>query len=180
MKIEEYNKNPTICKNCNSTINYCKGIQNKKFCNIKCSTNYNNKLNKNTIEPHVCLNCNSTFNAYKTDRKFCSPKCSSDHVHKSTVQKWLNKEITGWTGKAKQLCGFVRKYLYSTRGTACSECGWDEKHPIDNLPLTEVDHIDGNAENCDPSNLRILCPNCHSMTPTYRARNKNGRKDRYT
>jgi 5-methylcytosine-specific restriction endonuclease McrA len=39
------------------------------------------------------------------------------------------------------------------------------------LPL-EVDHIDGNWRNNQPQNLRLLCPNCHSTTDTYRGRGK--------
>ena len=35
----------------------------------------------------------------------------------------------------------------------------------------ELDHIDGNSNNHLLNNLRILCPNCHSQTETYRARN---------
>jgi len=31
----------------------------------------------------------------------------------------------------------------------------------------QVNHIDGNKENNHLSNVRILCPNCHSLTPTY-------------
>ena len=38
------------------------------------------------------------------------------------------------------------------------------------IPL-ELDHIDGDAENNALFNLRLLCPNCHAQTPTYRARN---------
>jgi hypothetical protein len=43
------------------------------------------------------------------------------------------------------------------------------------IPL-ELDHIDGDRRNSDPSNLRLLCPNCHALTPTYRGRNigRNG------
>ena len=41
----------------------------------------------------------------------------------------------------------------------------------------EIDHTDGNAYNNVPSNLRLICPNCHSQTSTYKNRNKgNGRK----
>lgn len=35
----------------------------------------------------------------------------------------------------------------------------------------ELDHIDGNNENNNLSNLRLLCPNCHALTPTYRGKN---------
>ena len=55
----------------------------------------------------------------------------------------------------------------------CSTCGisiWNEK-PI-NL---ELDHIDGNRINHSLSNLRLLCPNCHSQTDTYRSKNRPGK-----
>ena len=43
----------------------------------------------------------------------------------------------------------------------------------------ELEHIDGNAYNNSESNLSLLCPNCHSQTPTYKAKNKgNGRVER--
>jgi hypothetical protein len=51
----------------------------------------------------------------------------------------------------------------------CASCGlrkWFDR-PI---PL-ELDHIDGDSENNELLNLRLLCPNCHALTPTYRGRN---------
>jgi hypothetical protein len=53
----------------------------------------------------------------------------------------------------------------------CSECKislWNGK-PI-NL---ELDHIDGVRTNHKFENLRLLCPNCHSQTDTYRSKNRN-------
>lgn len=39
------------------------------------------------------------------------------------------------------------------------------------IPL-ELDHIDGIRHNHKLSNLRLLCPNCHALTSTYRGKNK--------
>jgi Zn finger protein HypA/HybF involved in hydrogenase expression len=59
----------------------------------------------------------------------------------------------------------------------CSNCGWNQKHPVTGHSPLEIDHIDGNANNNNEANLRLLCPNCHSLTVTYKNLNKgNGRK----
>ena len=53
----------------------------------------------------------------------------------------------------------------------CFECGikdWNNK-PI----VLELEHIDGNNRNNMPENLKLLCPNCHSQTDTFRGRNIN-------
>jgi 5-methylcytosine-specific restriction endonuclease McrA len=43
------------------------------------------------------------------------------------------------------------------------------------MPLV-LDHIDGNSDNWDLKNLRMICCNCDALTPTYKNRNRgNGR-----
>jgi 5-methylcytosine-specific restriction endonuclease McrA len=52
----------------------------------------------------------------------------------------------------------------------CEECGiteWNKK-PI----ILHLDHIDGDNHNHKFSNLRLLCPNCHSQTDTWCGKNK--------
>ncbi len=55
----------------------------------------------------------------------------------------------------------------------CSDCGngpfWNGK------PLTlQLDHIDGVRDDNRLENLRILCPNCHTQTPTFAGRQNKG------
>jgi predicted nucleic acid-binding Zn ribbon protein len=60
----------------------------------------------------------------------------------------------------------IKTRLISKRGRKCESCNLSEwkQQPI---PL-EVHHILPNNEH--ESNLQLLCPNCHSLTPNYRGR----------
>ncbi len=56
----------------------------------------------------------------------------------------------------------------------CASCGISEWNGSD-ISL-ELDHIDGTRANHRIENLRLLCPNCHSQTSTFRSKNRKRKK----
>jgi len=67
----------------------------------------------------------------------------------------------------------LKKRLFSEniKPQHCEICGWKERSKDGRLPL-ELDHINGESGDNRLENLRVLCPNCHSLQPTHRGRNR--------
>lgn len=114
----------------------------------------------------------------RNQKLYCSSQCLANHRHEQYIERWLKGLENGMRGKTLLSC-HIRRWLFEQRGESCWVCQWDTKHPSSGKCPLEVDHIDGTHTNNRPENLRLLCPNCHALTPTYRNRNKgNGRKHR--
>lgn len=105
---------------------------------------------------------------YKPRKYYCSFKCQQDYQF-----KLRSVALEAGTYPAKQhLHGFIRRYLVTKFGERCSKCNWAERHPLTGRVPVEVEHLDGNWNNNRADNLTLLCPNCHSLTPTYRGLNR--------
>ena len=87
-------------------------------------------------------------------------------------------EVNGLRGEY-QISSYIKKYIFQKYNNKCSICGWNQRNPYTgNIPL-EIEHIDGDYKNNSEENLTLLCPNCHSLTSTYKGANlNNGRKTR--
>lgn len=104
-------------------------------------------------------------------------------VNWTKIKSWV-KDIESDKEKAYQLASesrrqpfenlssksWVRKRLLADRGKQCEICKITDW--LDAPISFEIDHIDGNNQNNQLENLRILCPNCHSQTPTFRRRKR--------
>ena len=122
----------------------------------------------------VCLNCHEDFEyGHSCTGKYCSTRCSSDH--RSTEHKKKNLRLF----EAGQLTQRprIKEFVIERDGYKCNECSLTDWN---NKPITLwIDHIDGDASNNDPSNFRLMCPNCDSQSDTFGAKNTgSGRKSR--
>lgn len=164
--IDEYlfSLNPKECKQCLSLIPFEKSVND--FCNNSCSASFNNKLRPTN---RVCKFCCTPIPQKKAS-DYCCKDC---YLKQSFIGKFLDWFYLGkHFGNAT-----IKSFLSAVSGYKCSLCAissWNDKE----ITL-EVEHIDGNSEDSSPNNVCLLCPNCHSQTDTYRAKNiGNGRFSR--
>lgn len=157
------------CKECKQKIT--SGDKRKEFCCRSCSATYNNKKReRKKIEKAKCLNCEKICS--RTTTKYCSNKCQREYQKKEIFLKIENGDTTQDHRQYKY-------YLVSKYGEKCMECGWCETNKYSGKIPIELEHIDGNSENNELKNLKLLCPNHHSLTSTYKKLNQgNGRHSR--
>ncbi len=84
------------------------------------------------------------------------------HIKKPKLSAPRKKyEDLTWTAVK---CRFRKEFV-----EICAECGLQEEWNDKKIVLN-VDHINGNNKDHRVPNLRFLCPNCHSQTPTFGGR----------
>lgn len=169
-------KEDVICISCNNTFTSLKS-ENRKFCNHSCSASFTNKnriidIRKNSRVIKKCINCSKDISV--RGNTFCNKECYKTHRDNERLLLIESGDASS------KVC---KTYLIEIYGNRCMRCSWNEINPTTgNCPI-ELEHIDGNSENNNLNNLKLLCPNCHSLTPTYKALNiGNGRfkrRERY-
>lgn len=109
---------------------------------------------------------------------YCSNACQVEYQYQAYIQKWKAGKVTGL--KAIGIVSRpIKRYLRRKFEDKCFLCGWSEINVVTGQVPLVADHIDGNWQNNIESNLRLICPNCDSLSPTYANLNKgNGRKNR--
>lgn len=158
------------CENCNSDFSII--IGSGRFCSVKCSRSFATKHKRKEINEKVSktlkgksshllsqgLRFKSGFDPRRKvftdyDRVkavISSRKVLDDRISKTKFEL-LSKKV-------------IKRLILSEQSDKCL-CGIDSWNGT-KLSL-HLDHIDGDKNNNCRNNLRLLCPNCHSITPTY-------------
>jgi hypothetical protein len=131
------------------------------------------------MKTYTCLFCNTNAKfSHQKDNKYCSNRCQIDYQYNLKIAEW---KITHIASSGSGSAPWLKRYLFEKQNGQCNHCKnteWLGK-PI-NL---ELEHKDGNSVNDHEDNVELLCPNCHSYTPTYKGRNKgsgrHSRRERY-
>lgn len=109
-----------------------------------------------------------TFKKYAKDFGLYDPNQSGKGIRKFRTYK---NDYDVFQNGIEIPSGVLKNWLILERKWCCEKCGRSEWFN-ENLPM-EIDHIDGNRKNNLRENLKILCPNCHSITPTWRGKGIN-------
>jgi len=112
------------------------------------------------------LNLNTTGGNYDTiKRKINELDLDTSHF---TGQAWIQKGSSVKKFDELTKTESIKKRLIKERGYICQSCNlstWLNK------PITlELEHISGDRLNNTRENLKLLCPNCHAQTHTWRRR----------
>ena len=170
-QLQAYEASPVCCAFCLAIIPYEKKRQ--KFCCHSCAAKMNNRQRAKSYKCVVC----GIMTSHLLKERFCCRKCKSQEAYDNFIAKWQAGEIEG--GTWQKVHPYVRRWLMKRCKEKCEQCAWSVRHTVTGRIPLQVDHIDGNPYNHKQNNLRVLCPNCHSLTATFGALNKgNGRKER--
>lgn len=95
---------------------------------------------------------------------------SSDSVRKAVLRKMIpDSEVFTRDSRYFSTCQLKKRLVKLGMVEKCAVCGISSWQGT--ILKLHLDHIDGDPTNNEITNLRLLCPNCHSQTETYTGKN---------
>jgi hypothetical protein len=90
-----------------------------------------------------------------------------DNIKLEIASEEIAFENMSWSKK--------RIFLLKRANNSCVMCGFSKTRD-DGRGILEIDHIDADHTNNSIENLRVLCPNCHALTPNFRNWGRGAKK----
>ena len=152
----------------NKKCNFCSELIisrfSKKYCSRKCYVNFcHEKYGHKSFKK--CLGCEKMIQDRRIGRKFCTIRCKRNYY----IGRW-EEGLFNSTTERGSISNIIRNYLLK-KNNKCEQCGWLGFNSITGNTTLQIDHTDGNRNNGFKGNLKVLCPNCHSLTHTWGALN---------
>lgn len=142
----------------------------------------------------LCENCGTMHEGTIGSGRFCSISCGrsfSTKAKRAEINAKVSAALKGRPGHSKEVMAVIAKKVSDTRKEMYANMPFDElallskkkrilneqdgkciscglSHWLDQPIKFELDHVDGDKKNNGRENLRVMCPNCHSLTPTWR------------
>jgi len=172
-----------VCETCSS--NHLGDFGSGRFCCLKCSRSFSTLKNRDEINKKrsAALKGKTTNKTFKCDdcsKYFASSfslfghkaGCNSNLVKierlKHIERRRDNLVMVSFDSIMPSL---KKERIFLEQEGKCNRCHLDKW--LGQLISLELEHKDGDTNNNTRENLELLCPNCHSMTDTWRGRNKN-------
>ncbi len=135
-------------------------------------------LENMTKQESCCIVCSKR--TARSSYKYCSNTCQHEYQYIKYIENWKAGRIIGLRNIGV-VGNHIKKYLRRKFNNKCVLCDWSKINATTGIVPLVADHIDGNWRNNSETNLRLLCPNCDSLTATFAALNRgNGRGNRKT
>jgi Zn finger protein HypA/HybF involved in hydrogenase expression len=157
-----------LCKKCGKEFEPIKGLIN--YCSLECRNSRDwteEDKKKKSVSAKNSEKLKKQLNSIRTEEVY-------DKIVKTKKQNHI-KKILESNYKDLSFESLRFRILYEQENK-CNHCGLDKWLGKD--IILELEHKDGNNKNNDRSNLEMICPNCHSLTQTWRGRNKRERRHR--
>lgn len=181
-----------ICKNCSNVFpttiiidNKLRNLCSRKYC-LDCTPfgthntrrlindTTGNTLMVNPKKPRKeCKNCGKEVK--RLADLYCNAECGIIFRKQCSISNWKAGIEPGYN-KLGVLRPIIKQYIKDKYQNKCAICSWSEINLSTGTIPVEVHHIDGHWQNTLEENLILLCPNCHSLTPTHGIANKGNGK----
>ena len=156
------------CENCK--LPHSGEYGSGRFCTAGCARQFSSRIKRKEV--------NEKVSKALLGRKMSPDKIRYGYTHTADARKKQSESSTKAHRKRIELLPFEEKsniekrrdILFEQTNT-CLFCKLGEwlGRPL----ILELDHINGDRSDESRGNLRLLCPNCHSTTPTYKFKGRS-------